>query len=118
MPTWIKYNTNHASGSAKSRYQLLAWDKNPEDFGSEEEWKNDIDIEEFIELKHQEYYWSDKYRGVTIDLVPHPPLEILSGMLEDEIKSLKYTKKNIERFKNLIKEILKDGWPKADKKEN
>lgn len=92
---WIKYRRKFASGPNDWIYEPIENIENWDEEG----------IEEFIESLHDEYSWSDKYRGVDFDIVESS--EVPKIKISKTIKSYKdridYYKRETKNLKNMVK---------------
>jgi len=58
--------------------------------------------EQFVETLHNEYDWSEKYRGCDVEIVDAQK-EYIEQALKDAENLLEYTKKRIEKLKEELK---------------
>lgn len=92
----LQYRIKWASGIDKWEYKML--------FDTSETW-----IEEEIQQIHNNYDWSDKYRGVDYHLLDISDLnkEEIEMFIERYEKNIESYKKGIEVFKKIL-EMLKN----------
>jgi hypothetical protein len=77
---------------------------------TEEPW-NDETLKEIARESHDEYDWSEHYRGCDIEKVEMPPWEWINKEMGSSLRQAQYAQRRYERLRILRRECHKPGQP-------
>ncbi len=84
---WIKYRTKWSYGPSGWEYEFVLGDMSFSDY--KEFKRHEVD---------EEYSWAEHYRGVEIEEVDVPPVDVVK-------KEIEYVKSIIKRYENRLKNL-------------
>ena len=103
---FIRYRSNHAWGSSYWDYVYLP------DYGDP-----DSAIEEFVQEVHNEYEYSDKYRGCDVEKI-EPSTDLLEKLIFDEKKDIEKSERRIKFYEQFLPDSKREPKKECSKCSN